>query len=144
MIRSSNPFWKDKRNVRLNYTVTGTQFTNCAYYQAMNSDTVKTMEGTDTPADAASEIYTWRGKGFLRLTSAKWEILIFQARNGGADWVLMFAHKNVFTAPAVNLMCRQKNRISENNIKEIERWFATVDSKDFQSTVKSIADIKQE
>ncbi|KAF2810487.1 uncharacterized protein BDZ99DRAFT_364773, partial [Mytilinidion resinicola] len=84
LVRSSIPFWKDKRNVRLNYNLapSGSHIDDTASYQPVTSNTVKTLVGKNTLVDGETGTYTWQGKGLLRVASGRWEVLSFTAREG--------------------------------------------------------------
>ncbi|KAF2196547.1 hypothetical protein GQ43DRAFT_445009 [Delitschia confertaspora ATCC 74209] len=144
MIRSSNAFWKDKRNIRLSYTQSASYVDDRAFYQTMNSDAVKSMDGKNISVDGAVGIYNWQGKGLLRVVNARWEILCFTSRPSNGDWMLVFMQKSLFTSPSVHLLCRQKGGISETDMKQVEEWLPQVQDEKFQQAVKEIADIRQE
>ncbi|KAF2499671.1 hypothetical protein BU16DRAFT_557983 [Lophium mytilinum] len=145
ILRSSNPFWKDKRNVRLHYNPapSGSHIEDTACYQTMISDTVKIVVGKDTPVDGETGTYTWQGKGLLRVARGRWEILSFTARDGG-DWMLVFAHKTLFSASAINLLCRRKEGLSKEDLGEVEEWLNGVEDEKFQQAARGVFDIKQE
>lgn len=144
MLQSSNSFWKDKRNVRLQYTSNGSYIEDKALYQMMGSDAVKSMDGKDTPSDTELGVFTWRGKGLLRVASAQWEVLCFTSRPEGGDWMLVYAHKSIFTSPALNLLCRTKGAISTLDLTCIKTWLQEVEDDKFQQTVAAMIDIAQQ
>lgn len=144
LLRSSNPFWTDKRNVRIRYTNTATHIDDQAFYQLMTSDTIKCMEGKDTPSDDGTGIFTWQGKGFMRIASANWEVLSFTSRLDDGDWMLVYAHKSIFTSPAVNLMCRKKAGVGATDMQCIRDWMAGIKHERFQGAVERMVDIVQE
>jgi hypothetical protein len=115
-----------------------------AFYQLMTSDAVKSMDGKDTPSDDGTGIFTWQGKGFLRIASAKWEVLCYTPRLGDGDWMLVYAHKSIFTSPAVNLMCRKKGGVSPADRECITEWLQGIQDEKFQAAVKGMVDIVQE
>lgn len=143
MIRSSNGFWKDKRNIRLNYTHAGSHIEDQAFYQLMGSDTVKALVGKDIPSKDEIGVYTWQGKGLLRVASARWEVLCMTSRPEG-DWMLVFQYKSIFTSPAINLMCRAKVFPKESDLQALEEWLPSVENPEFQKAVHGMVDIKQE
>ena len=144
MIRSSNTFWKDKRNVRLNYTPLSNHIDDRVCYQTMTSDVVKFLDGKDIPSDSAIGIYTWQGKGFLRIASARWEVLSFTSRPETGDWMLVFAHKSMFTSPAVNILCRNQGGLCESDLQSLETWIPSVEDASFQQAARGLVNIKQD
>ncbi|KAF2464154.1 uncharacterized protein BDR25DRAFT_243076 [Lindgomyces ingoldianus] len=133
MIRSSNGFRKDKRNVRCQYTATASHIEDEAFYQTVNSDTVKSVVGKDTACEGNVGVYSWQGKGLLRVASARWE-----------DWMLVFAHQSIFTSAAINLMCRSQDGLNEEDMRLVEGWLSSVAENKFRQIVSNLADIKQE
>ncbi|KAF2639262.1 hypothetical protein P280DRAFT_454449 [Massarina eburnea CBS 473.64] len=144
MIRSSCSFWKDKRNVRLKYTSASSHIDDRASYQTVTSDAIKCMDGRDTPSDSETGIFTWQGKGLLRVASARWEVLCFTSRPNTGDWMLVYTHKSIFTSPSVNLMCRNKVGISSSDLSHIEYWLRGVSDGRFQQEVNAMVDIIQQ
>ncbi|KAF2691973.1 hypothetical protein K458DRAFT_425819 [Lentithecium fluviatile CBS 122367] len=144
MIRSSNNFWKDKRNVRLQYTTAGSHIEDRAFYQTTSSEAIKSIVGKDTRSEEGVGVYVWQGKGLLRVASSQWEVLSFTARSGGRDWMLVFAHPSIFTAAAINLMCRRKEGLGEEDMQAVEEWLGTVGENRFRQAVVGMVDIKQE
>lgn len=144
MIRLSNRFWKDKRNVRLKYTAAGSYIDDEAFYQTMSSEAVKSMVGKDTQCDGTMGVYLWQGKGLLRVASARWEVLSFTPRTNCRDWMLVFAHGSIFTSPAINLMCRDRVGLDGDDLLFVDEWLAGVPNDKFQMAVHEMADIKRE
>ena len=144
MLKSSNTFWKDKRNIRVRYTSTGSHIEDRAFYQTMTSDAVKTMDGKDTPSEDETGMFTWQGKGLLRVASARWEVLCFTARPESGDWMLVYVHKCVFTSAAVNLMCREKGGVSSMDLGCIDEWLGGITDVGFQQVVGAMIDVLQQ
>lgn len=146
MVRSSNAYWKDKRNVRLNYAPasSGSYIADQSIYQTMNSDAVKVKNGWDTPCEGEVGAYVWQGKGFLRVASARWEVLCFASRPGIGDWMLIFQDKSIFTSPAISLLCRNKAGPTDADLQQIDGWLQGVEDEKFQEVVRGMANIKQE
>lgn len=146
LIRSCNTFWKDKRNVRLEYTPapTGSHIEDQAFYQTMGSDTFKSMDGRDTQCEGEVGTYIWQGKGFMRIASARWEVLCFTSRPESGDWMLVFAYKSIFTAPAINLLCRSKTGLTDSDMRYLEQWLQGVKDDQFQRAVRGMVYIQQD
>jgi hypothetical protein len=144
LIRSSNNIWKDKRNVRMNYTAAGPHIEDRAFYQPLNSDVFKSIDGRDTADEDGVGLYTWQGKGWLRVASTRWEILSFTSRPNNGDWMLVFSHKTIFAGAAANLMCRNQQGPSESDLKHISNWIPQVEDPMFQQAMRGMVPIVQE
>jgi hypothetical protein len=142
MIRTSNTFWKDKRNVRMNYNEGGD---DRFFYQAMSSGAIKSVEGRNTPVQDAIATFAWQGKGLLRLFGAKWEILALEASpEEGPAWMITFQHKTMFTSPAVNLACRSKDGMSNKDLRLVEDWLAAVQDNTFRKATQDMFEVTQD
>ncbi|KAF2835027.1 hypothetical protein M501DRAFT_999572 [Patellaria atrata CBS 101060] len=124
LLHTSNPYWSDKRNVTFSYSLPSTPskppnpisqassldptpqptYTVRASYQPLASPTLKTMLGHDTPLPSPGS-FRWRGAGWLRLATARWEIL-GHGKEGGTEWMVSFVEGNLFSAAAVNVLVR--------------------------------------
>ncbi|KAE8366742.1 hypothetical protein BDV27DRAFT_124890 [Aspergillus caelatus] len=139
--RSSSPFWTDKRNVTINLSTDrntgpipinslGSNATvvivNTTSYQAMNSGPVRSTAGIDrvvTPFSGRNEgsiTMEWRGSGWLRIASARWEILGWGGEEGD-EWMVVFAEKSIFTPMGISLYSRRKGSITNMLWDGIER-----------------------
>ena len=145
LIRTSNPFWKDKRNIRITYSSDGpSTFSDRAFYQPLNSSAVKSVDGRDTVVDDAVGVYMWQGKGLMRVQGAKWEILSFNKRMGGADWMMVFTQKNLFQPSTMQIYCRSRKGPSEIDLRYIEEWASQVLDPMFQQAMRGLFDVLQE
>ena len=71
---STLPMWKNKRNVRIMYTrLPGNKLDDLVTYQNIDSKEIQSVHGIDTPKKDGS--YMWRGKGFLKVATSRWEVL---------------------------------------------------------------------
>ncbi|KAH7096040.1 hypothetical protein FB567DRAFT_48068 [Paraphoma chrysanthemicola] len=143
LIRSSNPFWKPKLNIHIEYTPVSAHISDRAFYQTTPSSAIKSIDGKDTPATDGSDTFTWQGTGFMRIASAKWEVLSFTTREGG-DWMLVYVHKSMFTPAAVNLMCRTKGGVSETDREFVRVWLEGVRDEGVRGAGAGMVDILQE
>jgi hypothetical protein len=128
----------------MRYTATRFHIEDQAFYQTMTSDAVKSMDGKDTPSENETGIFTWQGKGLLRIASARWEVLCFTSRPENGDWMLVYAHKSIFTSPAVNLMCRKRGGVSLVDLEHINAWLNGIADDKFQQAVGGMVDIVQQ
>lgn len=149
LVRTSNTFWKDKRNVRMEHTESGH---DRFFYQAVKSDGggrgrggIKTMEGRNTPVPDAVSTFSWQGKGLLRLFGATWEILGYnEMGEAGRSWMITFQHKTMFTSPAVNVACRSPDGFNDADRQQVEDWLIGLGEETFTTAVQGIYTIAQE
>lgn len=119
LVLTSNSFWKDKSDVRMHYTATGEDY---FAYKPARSMSEKLMEGRNTPEAKSPETFLWAGKGLLRLFTVRWEILGAEERMDEAGWLLTFQHKTIFTAPALNISCKNKAGPDDRTLESIKDW----------------------
>lgn len=74
--------WQDnKHSITITYTVEDSgdahKVHDLAGWQTEKSDSVSSTRGFSTPSDAqeSCRIYNWRGSGWLRMISTRWEIV---------------------------------------------------------------------
>lgn len=82
MIASSSSMWQDKKHsITITYTVEDSgdahKVHDLADWQTEKSDSVSSTRGLSTPSNAQGtcRIYNWRGAGWLRMISTRWEIV---------------------------------------------------------------------
>lgn len=142
LIRTSNGFWKDKRNVRMEYTASGHDRFS---YNAARSKAEKQMEGRNVPIEGAIAAFSWQGKGLLRLFSAVWEIVGRTESNDVEEsWIVTFQHKTMFTAPAVNVACRSKNGLSSADLKKVSDWLLSLGDRNLERAAQDMYTIVQD
>ena len=107
---SSLPLWKDKRDVAIDYTLLPadasgvSKVEDTTSYRPLDSTTVKTIRGADTPRDGRHQgIYDWRGYGWLKVASSHWEILGHGEGEGGRQWMVTHFHKTLFTPEGIDI-----------------------------------------
>lgn len=83
VVSSSLPMWRNKRNVRITYTrLPGDRLDDHVTYQTLDSDAIVSVRGIDTSKRDGS--YVWRGQGFLKVASSRWEVLGWGGGGQGA------------------------------------------------------------
>ena len=138
MARTSNSFWKDKRNVKMRYTASGDDRFS---YRPAHASTEKHMNGKNLPVPTAEAVFSWQGAGVLRLFTAKWEIVGFHKRmteDVRSEWMVTFQHATMFTSPAVNVACRSKDGLDENTVKIIDEWLGSLGGKELENARTSM------
>ena len=133
---STLPIWKDKRNVRITYTVlpptNQMSDTTQAYvprlddlveYQAQGSDKIKTVLGIDTPSSADTRAWDWRGKGWFKIASSHWEIVEWSDGNaeGGEEWAVIWFQKTIFSPEGIDIFSRKKEGLREETVRGIKK-----------------------
>lgn len=110
-----------------------------------NDSDVKSMQGKTTPVPDAVATFSWQGKGLLRLFGAKWEILGYnETGEEGRSWMMTFTHKTMFTSPAVNVVCRSRNGLSDADFRQVEGWLTAIKDDVFQKAVQDMFTISQD
>ncbi|KAG7007779.1 hypothetical protein G7Y79_00008g024170 [Physcia stellaris] len=142
---STLPMWKDKRNVRITYTVL--PFTNPSLpdpvlrlddlveYQALNSDKIKAIHGIDTASGADTGAWDWRGKGWLKIASSHWEFVDWGLDGAGGivegeteghgkgieeEWAVIWFQKTLFTPEGIDIFSRRKEGLREETVKAVK------------------------
>ncbi|KAJ4290301.1 hypothetical protein N0V90_010517 [Kalmusia sp. IMI 367209] len=120
---STLPMWRKNRNVVITYSpidsTSPPQIDDLVTYQPISSSSTKTVRGVDKPfsvpntaeggdGERASLAYNWRGKGWLKIASSKWEILAYGDEEGtGNAYVVTFFAKTLFTPAGVDVYSRK-------------------------------------
>lgn len=141
---STLPLWKDKRNVRITYTELPPtnpsspdpvpRLDDFVEYQALNSDKIKTVAGIDTPSGADTGAWDWRGKGWLKIASAHWEIVDWGLGGEGGivvgetdghgkeveEWAVIWFQKTIFTPEGIDIFSRGKKGLKEETVKAVK------------------------
>lgn len=159
IIRTSVPFWIDKRNPSVTFsapsisktTSTSTSpsnsspshLNNSTTYQALSSSNFKTVKGTDTPIPNQQGIYEWRGTGWLKIASSKWEILGYEKTNDDA-WLFVFTPGSILTTGGLILYSNKKEGLAEGALEGIEAALAGWEHPQLRELVGSMFDVKRE
>ncbi|PLB43280.1 hypothetical protein P170DRAFT_514540 [Aspergillus steynii IBT 23096] len=110
---------------------------NQTSYQTLASSKVKTTAGMDRPVDGSSSFWgesggsgggegpiqmEWRGSGWLRMVSARWEILGWggEGEAEADEWLLVFADKSMFTPAGISLYTRRRTGVEDMEWAGIE------------------------
>lgn len=141
---STLPIWKDKRNVRITYTIYDEnaaktnqkqqRLDDVVEYQEAGSDKVKQVRGREyTSPGSDTRAWDWRGKGIIKIASSHWEILgwaddsrrLVGATDGdvesrGNQWMVTYFIKTVFTPAALDFYCRVPDGLGEREVAGIK------------------------
>jgi len=138
---SSLPLWKDKRNVRITYTLHPSQspshpakIDDTVHYQSLTSTSLHTIAGIDTASSDSSLpcTFNWRGRGLLSLTTAHWEILGWGKTTSSSpdeeadEWMCTYFAKTMFTPAGVDFYSRRRGGLSERTVKRLKEELGVV------------------
>jgi len=138
---SSLPLWKDKRNVRITYTLHPTKSSSnsikiddTVHYQSLTSPSHHTIAGIDTASSNSSLpcTFNWRGRGILSLTTAHWEILGWGKTTSSSpeeeadEWMCTYFAKTLFTPAGIDFYSRRRAGLSERTVKRLKEELGVV------------------
>lgn len=133
---STLPLWKDKRNVRITYSLhrsnTG-KIDDTVHYQSLTSSSPHIIAGIDTASNASQPCtFTWRGRGLLSLTTAHWEILGWGKTTSSSpdeeadEWMCTYFAKTMFTPAGIDFYSRRRGGLSERTVKRLKEELGVV------------------
>ncbi|KAI9780789.1 MAG: hypothetical protein M1816_002661 [Peltula sp. TS41687] len=127
---STLPIWRTKRNVRITYTMltpstttnnnkrrrgnnnntTTPQLLDVVTFQTPHSEKVGTLRGIDTSDSTTQGRWNWRGKGWLRVASSRWEVLghgeyldVVDGEERVNRWVVTYFGPSLFSPAGMDL-----------------------------------------
>jgi hypothetical protein len=65
----------------------------------------KSIKGFDTPSPSDPNAFLWRGKGFLKLLSSHWKVVLKDEDKG--EWAVIHFSKTLFTPAGIDVISRQ-------------------------------------
>jgi hypothetical protein len=139
--------WKKNRNVTITYTPLPNNadlIDDLVQYQPLNSTTSiqKKIEGIDTPDANVPAAYSWRGRGWLKIASSRWEVLGWGDEDGG--WCVTYFQKTLFTPAGIDVYCRRKGGLSEDMLKRIKQELRAVDVTGVKKLSEELFEIQHE
>ncbi|KAL6247517.1 hypothetical protein RBB50_005863 [Rhinocladiella similis] len=117
---STLPMWKSNRNVTITYTPLPNNadvLDDLVEYRPKGSDRLKKVEGYDTPSADVPAAYGWRGKGWLKIASSKWQVLGYGNEDEG--WCVTYFQKTLFTPAGIDVYSRRKTGLSDALLERI-------------------------
>lgn len=152
---STLPMWKDKRNVCITYSsLPEDRLDDLVSYQALDSDKKKEVRGVDSPV--ANGAYSWRGKGWLKIASSRWEILGWgkgapkDSSDTGAeeessgkstqedwDWVVTYFAKTLFTPAGIDIYSRRPEGLSRQTVEGLKSALMELESSNQEDGARS-------
>lgn len=116
IIQTNFPMWLkgNKTNPTFNYTF------QIRKHQAILLDEViytkkgkeKKITGYDKPDDLTNTLFTWRGKGILKLLKSKWKILYLDKAD---QWAIIYFEMTLFTPAGYDVISRKPVASSKIN-----------------------------
>lgn len=154
---STLPLWKDKQNVRITYSMTGSRgdsldripdLDDHVESQKVGKDKTSHIHGISRPVEveglAHGLAYSWRGKGWLKIASSDWEILGFgtDTQNGEEnDWIVTFFSKTLFTPAGIDIYTRSTKNLSDTTLRTIKTALEGLSDDKFTAIAKSIFEV---
>lgn len=152
--------WRSKRNVRITYTPQKPlknssdppKLDDLVAYQTLSSEKVKLVEGIDTVSDRQDTgAFDWRGKGWLRIASSHWEVLGWgdvkddmtepAAADSGAQWVVTFFSKTLFTPEGLDIYSRHKEGLDAGVVAQIKHALKELEHAGIRDLTNSIFEV---
>ncbi|MCJ1283379.1 hypothetical protein MMC26_002707 [Xylographa opegraphella] len=156
---STLPMWKTARNVTITYTPLPTlvngqpQLDDLVAYQALGSDKRKAIAGVDTCSKDGHGAWEWRGKGWLKIASSRWEVLGWGTLDGGVggaadaggerEWVVTYFAKSIFSPAGIDVYTRGES-LEEAVLERINEGLVAVEDEGFQGLVETMFEVKRD
>ncbi|SMQ48606.1 unnamed protein product [Zymoseptoria tritici ST99CH_1A5] len=154
---STLPLWKDKKNVRIQYTPLEPSLPSVAKdqtdriddlvtYQKANSDKVNEIRGVDKAANPDSRgEWDWRGKGWLMIASSHWEILGWGEEEGTSNkWMATVFAKTMFTPAGMDIYSQARTGVKPETLAAIKEALAKVDDASVKKMAGEVFEIKSD
>lgn len=153
---STLPMWKSKRNVRITYTLLEPsspsipaeqtdRLDDVVTYQGLNSDSVSTVHGVDKASGGAgvTDVWDWRGKGWLMIASSHWEVLGWGQGNTAQDeaWVVTYFAKTLFTPAGIDIYSRRAEGLKQETVGQIKKSLSEIDSAEFRTLADGLFEV---
>ncbi|KAH6669842.1 hypothetical protein B0J14DRAFT_597311 [Halenospora varia] len=125
IMKTSIPFWKDKRNASITLTKSTTGKTpnaldNLTTYHLLPDPSQKKIRGADTATKGLDNVYDWRGHGWLKIASSRWEVLGSEQAGNDDGWLVVYTHGSMFTTGGLIVYSRRSTGLSQDVGKSIE------------------------
>lgn len=153
---STLPMWKSKRNVKITYTALAPstpdaspdqtdRLDDVVSYQGLDSDKLHTVHGVDKASGGigVTDVWDWRGKGWLMIASSHWEVLGWADKGADQDsWVVTYFAKTLFTPAGIDFYSRRKEGLSEQTVRDIKAALGRVDNEDVRRLSSEVFEVK--
>lgn len=138
--------WRSAKNVRITYTIL--PGSPARLDDEVASEPIaktwlpqpKSIRGIDT-LDASGEGWNWRGRGWLKIASSRWEVLGWGENEKftgeeGERWVVTYFKSSMFTPAGLDVYSSRKEGISEELYARILGALEGLESKEAVELVK--------
>ncbi|KAK1815115.1 hypothetical protein LTR12_010454 [Friedmanniomyces endolithicus] len=162
---STLPMWKNKRNVRIQYTPlppsTGSnsaasetdRIDDLVTYQSLTGDKVTTLHGVDKLSTTTStgsngeakDAWDWRGKGWLKIAGSHWEVLGWGEEVAtGNKWVVTEFAKTLFTPAGVDVYSQRPEGLQQVTLEGIKRALEGTGDENVKRMAVELFEIKRD
>ncbi|KAK1061680.1 hypothetical protein LTR33_012657, partial [Friedmanniomyces endolithicus] len=162
---STLPMWKNKRNVRIQYTTlppsTGSnsaasetdRIDDLVTYQGLTGDKVTTLHGVDKLSTTTStgsngqakDAWDWRGKGWLKIAGSHWEVLGWGEEVAtGNKWVVTEFAKTLFTPAGVDVYSQRPEGLQQITLEGIKRALEGTGDENVKRMAVELFEIKRD
>jgi hypothetical protein len=144
---SSLPLWRGKRNVVITYTATAAsgsgraRLDDVVAYQTAGSAERKTVAGVDTASPDAPGAWHWRGKGWLRIASSRWQLLGHGELPDGGRWAVTYFAKTLFTPAGVDLYARERAGLPPDAVERVKLALAGLDHPEMRKLAAALFEV---
>lgn len=141
--------WKKSRNVRITYSplepVNGVaRIDDNVSHQSHGDTKIKHINGVDVAEDGGWG-YKWRGKGWLKIASSKWEVLGFGKEQGlDNEYCVTFFNKTLFTPPGVDIYSRGSEGLKPETVEGIKKALAEMGDETMRKLGGELFDVKMD
>ncbi|KAJ9623837.1 hypothetical protein H2204_011023 [Knufia peltigerae] len=141
---STLPMWKSNRDVTITYTPLENNvdvLDDLVEYRPKNNpQRRKTVQGYDTPSADVSAAYGWRGKGWLKIASSKWQVLGYGEEDQA--WCVTYFEKTLFTPAGIDVYSRRKEGLSEDMLRRIRKEIENIKDGNVQTLAGLLFEIE--
>jgi hypothetical protein len=114
------------------------------FYQTLTSDKIKTIHGIDTAnAGAGEAVWDWRGTGWLRVASSRWEILGYGLYEG-REWVVAYFASTLFTPAGVDILSKEKEVVPRGLVEGVKGALSGMEDTALRSLGEKLFEVKMD
>ncbi|KAL8745003.1 MAG: hypothetical protein Q9190_002817 [Brigantiaea leucoxantha] len=149
---STLPMWKSKCNVCITYTplppasedgntdqTVDMKLDDLVEYETRSGKTRKSVHGVDTPT-ADGKGWQWRGKGWLKVASSRWEVLGWGEGEEGREWMVTYFAATLFTPAGMDVYSRRGEGVGERVLEGIMEEMKRLGAEDGKGEMGKLAD----
>ncbi|MCJ1473087.1 hypothetical protein MMC13_001737 [Lambiella insularis] len=143
---STLPMWKSARNVTITYEPLPPlanqppQLLDTVAYQPLHGDKRKTIRGVDT-ASADGRAWDWRGKGWLKIASSRWEVLGWGECEGGR-WAVTYFQKSLFSPAGIDVY--ERGEVGEGVVRGVREALGGMEEGGVGRLVEEMVEVRRD